>query len=74
MDWIWTQLDNLKQTMTFSATLAQEIKNVIKKHCPEYVDIRVGEKVTVDKIDHTYIEVPHEHKFATLVEILRAHQ
>lgn len=74
VDWIWTQLDNLKQTMTFSATLAQEIKNVIKKHCPEYVDIRVGEKVTVDKIDHTYIEVPHEHKFATLVEILRAHQ
>lgn len=70
VDWIWSQLDNLKQTMTFSATLAQEVKDVIKKHCIDYTDIRVGERITVDKIDHAQVPVNHEHKFATLVDIL----
>ena len=74
VDRIRGQLENLKQTMTFSATINPEIKNIIGKHCPEYKHIRIWESVTVDKIDHTYIEVPHSHKFATLVELIHAHE
>lgn len=60
--------------MTFSATINPEIKNIIAKHCPDYKHIRIGTNITVDKIDHTYIEVPHAHKFATLVELIHAHE
>lgn len=66
-------MDNLKQTMTFSATINDEIKHVINKHCDDFIHIRVGEKITVDKIDHTYIDIAHEHKFSTLVHLLKSH-
>lgn len=74
VDRIWSQLDNLKQTMTFSATINSEIKDIIARHCPEHVHIRVGATITVDKIDHTYIDMAHEHKFPTLMHLLRSHE
>ncbi len=73
VDRIWEQLNGLKQTMTFSATINNEIKDIINKHCDEFTHIRVGEKITVDKIDHTYIDIAHNHKFNTLIHILKQH-
>lgn len=73
IDWIWDQLKNVQQTMTFSATITDEIKRVINKHCAEFVHLRIGTTVTVDAINHTYIDIPHEHKFATLLSILSKH-
>lgn len=73
VDRIWEQLGNLKQTMTFSATINSEIKDIINKHCDKFTHIRVGEKITVDKIDHTYIDIAHNHKFSTLLHILKQH-
>lgn len=74
VDRIWEQLNNLKQTMTFSATINTEIKDIINKHCDNFIHIRVGEKITVDKINHTYIDIAHEHKFSTLLHILDQHK
>jgi len=74
VDRIWGQLTILKQTMTFSATINNEIKDIINRHCKEFVHIRVGDQITVDKIDHTYIDIAHEHKFATLVHLLEQHK
>lgn len=73
VDRIWSQLPSIKQTMTFSATINPEIKDIITRHCPEYVHIRVGATVTVDKIDHTYIDMTHEQKFPTLMHLLETH-
>lgn len=74
VDWIWDQLTNLKQTMTFSATINNEIKDIITKHCKDYEYIRVSPSVTVDKIDHTYIELPLADKFPTLMHLLDEHK
>ncbi len=74
VDRIWSQLPNIKQTMTFSATINDDIKHVITKHCPEYVHIRIGTAITVDKIDHTYIDMTHEQKFPTLMHLLATHK
>jgi superfamily II DNA/RNA helicase len=74
VDRIWSQLTSIKQTMTFSATINDDIKNVITKHCPEYVHIRIGTAITVDKIDHTYIDMTHEQKFPTLMHLLATHK
>ena len=60
--------------MTFSATINDEIKGIITRHCPEYVHIRIGTAITVDKIDHTYIDMAHEHKFPTLIHLLDSHK
>ncbi len=74
VDRIWSQLKNLKQTMTFSATINDEIKKIITKHCSDYEYIRISPSVTVDAIDHTYIELPLEHKFSTLMHLLEGHK
>jgi ATP-dependent RNA helicase DeaD len=72
VDRIWSQLTDLKQTMTFSATINDDIKRVINKHCKDFIHIKVGEAITVDKIDHTYIDMALNHKFSTLNHILAA--
>jgi ATP-dependent RNA helicase DeaD len=74
VDRIWSQLTGIKQTMTFSATINEEIKRVLQKHCGEYVHIRIGDTLTVDKIDHTYIDMAHEHKFANLINLIEMHK
>jgi len=74
VDRIWDQLTNLKQTMTFSATINNEIKNIITKHCEEFVNIKISQTVTVDAIDHTYIDLALEDKFPTLMHLLDEHK
>lgn len=74
VDRIWDQLTNLKQTMTFSATINSEIKDIITKHCKEFVSIKVSATVTVDAIDHTYIDLALEDKFPTLMHLIDMHK
>ena len=74
VDRIWDQLTGLKQTMTFSATINNEIKDIITKHCKEFVNIRISATVTVDAIDHTYIDLALADKFPTLMHLLDMHK
>lgn len=74
VDWIWDQLTNLKQTMTFSATINNEIKDIITKHCSDFINIKISATVTVDAIDHTYIDLPLADKFPTLMHLLDEHK
>ncbi len=74
VDRIWDQLTNLKQTMTFSATINNEIKDIITKHCKDFVNIKISASVTVDAIDHTYIDLPLADKFPTLMQLLDHHK
>jgi len=68
---IWAQLKNVKQTYTFSATMNHEMKTIIKQHVSDYEFIKIGEKVTVDKINHRYMLVDHEHKIHNVIKLIK---
>jgi ATP-dependent RNA helicase RhlE len=71
---IWKSIKNLKQTFTFSATMNPEMKAIITDQIHDYKFIKVGEEVTVDKIDHSYMKIRHEDKFINLIKLLRDHK
>lgn len=70
---IWNQLKHVKQTYTFSATMNDEMKAIIKKHVSSYEFIKIGEWVTVDKIHHRYLPIDHEQKLFNVIKLIKAH-
>ena len=66
-------MKHIQQTYTFSATVSDPIKAIIKQHIPSYEFIKIGESVTVDKIDHSYVSVQHEDKIANLIKLIQDH-
>lgn len=68
---IWDQLTDLKQVFTFSATINDKIKRIIKDHLTDYEHIQVSQVITVDKIDHSYVDVHHQDKVPTLIQFLQ---
>lgn len=71
---IRSQLRNVKQTFTFSATMNNDMKNIIKEHVSQYEFIKIWEEITVDKIDHTYMTVEHEQKLHNLINLIKKHK
>lgn len=69
---IRAQLKNVKQTYTFSATISEEIKKVIKEHIPTYESIKVWD-ITVAKIHHSYMQIEHEEKLINVKKLLDYH-
>jgi len=70
---VWNKLNDLKQVYTFSATMNNDMKAVIKKHVLSYEFIKIGDVVTVDKINHRYVHVDHEHKLTNLIKLISSH-
>lgn len=70
---IRAHLKNVKQTFTFSATMNNEMKAIIKDHVSTYEFIKIGEWVTVDKINHTFLAIEHEQKLFNTVKLIKAH-
>ena len=70
---IRAQLKNVKQTYTFSATMNDEMKSIIRDHISTYEFIKIGEAVTVDKIHHRYMSVDHEQKMYNVIKLIQAH-
>jgi ATP-dependent RNA helicase DeaD len=70
---IRAQLKNVKQTLTFSATMNDEMKAIIKEHISSYEFIKIGEGVTVDKIHHRYVAIDHEQKLYNVIKLIRTH-
>lgn len=70
---IWSHLKNVKQTLTFSATMNDQMKAIIKEHISTYEFIKIGEWVTVDKINHRYIAMDHEQKLYNVIKLIKAH-
>ena len=68
IDMIWSRLGTVKQSMTFSATIPQEVKNLLAKYAGDegYESIKATEELMVSKIDHAFIEVPHFEKYDML--------
>ncbi len=75
IDYVWSKLPNVKQSMTFSATIPTEVGNLISKYVGEgYEHIKATpQSVTVDRIDHAFIEVNHLEKFDLLKKYLADH-
>lgn len=70
---IRAQMRHIQQTYTFSATINNDIKSIIKGHVSEYEFIKIWESVTVDKINHSYLSLSHESKLANLVNLIKTH-
>ena len=74
IDYVWSFLTNVKQSMTFSATIPFEVGNLISKYVGEgYEHIKATTSITVDKIDHAFIEVTHFEKFDLLKKYVSDH-
>lgn len=67
------QMKHIQQTSTFSATISDEIQKIIKEHISKYEFIKIGEAVTVDKINHSFVSVPHNDKIFNLLNIIKQH-
>ncbi|EKD65980.1 MAG: hypothetical protein ACD_49C00070G0004 [uncultured bacterium (gcode 4)] len=75
IDFIWNKLKNLKQTFLFSATITPEIKWIVEKYLwMNYTFIKADTELTVAKIDHSFIEVPHIDKYSMLKRFIIKHQ
>ncbi|MFZ2151458.1 MAG: DEAD/DEAH box helicase [Candidatus Absconditicoccaceae bacterium] len=70
---IRAQMRHIQQTYTFSATINNDIKSIIKEHVNEYEFIKIGEAVTVDKINHSYMSINHEDKLSNLINLVKTH-
>jgi len=70
---IRTNLRNVKQTYTFSATMNNDMKTIIKQHVSSYEFIKIWNVVTVDKINHSYVAVEHEHKLSNVIKLIESH-
>ena len=66
-------MKGVKQTITCSATMSDEIRRIITSFMSKFETIKVGEEVTVDRIDHSHIEVLHKDKVITLKHIIDSH-
>ena len=74
IDMIWSRLGSVKQSMTFSATIPQEVNNLLAKYVGDgYESIKATENLMVSKIDHAFIEVPHFEKYDMLKKYIQDH-
>ncbi|UTW61624.1 DEAD/DEAH box helicase [bacterium SCSIO 12741] len=75
IDEILTYLPESKTTWLFSATMPDEIKNLVKKFMPDAVKVSVNTKKEVNEnIEHQFISVKGSDKFPTLKKILDGNQ
>lgn len=74
IDYLWGHMPGIKQSMTFSATIPMEMKNLLVKYVGEgYESVKSTQELTVDKIDHSFIEVETFDKFNMLKSYIEEH-
>lgn len=75
IDFIWGKATNLKQSMVFSATITDDMKRIIEKYLSiDYTYIKSTTAITTEKIDHSFIEVPHVDKYDMLLKFIEEHK
>ncbi len=75
IEFIWDWLTNLKQVFSFSATITNEIKAIIEKYLwINYTFIKSTDAITTEKIDHSFVETPHIHKYDLLNRFIKTHK
>lgn len=74
VEWIMSKTPSNRQTMLFSATMPDAIKNLSKRylHDPEFISASSDEdELTVEDIEQVYYEVPQKTKVDSFVEIMK---
>ncbi len=57
----------IKQSMTFSATIPTDMKRLVEKYVgTDYASIKATQEITVDKIDHAFVQLEAFDKFSLL--------
>ncbi len=75
IDFLWGFFKNIKQSFAFSATVTNELKSIIQKYLGlDYVYIKANVEITVDKIDHAFIEASFIEKYPTLKKYIKLHK
>ncbi len=75
IDFIWSQVTNVQQAFAFSATITPEMKNIVEKYLGvDYTFIKATDGITVDKIDHSFVDVPHIAKYDALKKFIITHE
>lgn len=75
VEYIWGQCTNMKQLMSFSATVTHELKGMLDKYIgTEYHHIEIAKEAVSDKINHMFIKVARDQKLDTLVAYLSEHK
>lgn len=68
---IWKSLENLKQTMTFSATYTDQIMKMLRSNIDgDYESLILSQTPTVDTINHVFMRVGARDKYTMLKNIL----
>jgi len=73
IDYIRSRAINIKQALTFSATIPKELKELLHRYIGEdYTSIKVkAQDVVATKVDHMFMEVASFKKFDTLKWMLK---
>ena len=74
IDYLWSHLPKIEQSMTFSATIPTEMSRLLAKYVGatagvDYEFVKATEELIVAKIDHSFVEVETFDKF----ELLKAY-
>lgn len=67
---IWAWLSNVKQVLSFSATLDTRIMWILDTYLKDYETIKSWEEILVDKLNHSYMLVDNKDKFINLTKAL----
>ncbi|MDD3120423.1 MAG: DEAD/DEAH box helicase [Candidatus Gracilibacteria bacterium] len=72
IDFIWGSMKNIKQSLAFSATITDELKSMVEKYLGvNYTFIKATDSITVEKIDHSFMEVAHLDKYDALKKYIK---
>ncbi len=71
---IRNQMKNLEQTLTFSATMNDSMKKIINEYVGEYTFVKIWDEITVDKINHSFVNIAHADKMYNLINIIQKHK
>jgi superfamily II DNA/RNA helicase len=75
VEWVLRRLERNHQTLLFSATLDSDVDHLVRHYLddPVYCEV-AGEPVTVEEMDHRFVEVHQLDKVKVLGAIVRASQ
>ncbi len=75
VDFIISQIDNLKQLMSFSATITKELNDILNKYIwSDYDFIKINTEAMVAKIEHAFIHMERMNKLDVLDKYLTDHK
>lgn len=75
VEYIRSQCTNMKQLMSFSATVTHELKDMLDKYIwSDYHHITIAKEAVSEKINHMFIKIPRDQKVETLDTYLDEHK